>query len=185
MKKIDRLVIGEMLGPWVFGVAIFTVLISAGQFLFQITSYLASGADVWSTIKLLAYFMPGVIAKTLSMSMLLGTLLAFVLLVVLNVPGCWAATLGPGGVLRWLWAWLLASLAGGVVWAVLFWRRNPEDTHGRVPAEQARLDDLLRDDVARSRAIQIANLSLELPAWCQCAILRVVRFASALHRKAA
>jgi lipopolysaccharide export system permease protein len=77
VKKIDRLVIGELLGPWVFGVAIFTVLISAGQFLFQITAYLASGADVWSTIKLLGYFMPGVIAKTLSMSMLLSTLLAF------------------------------------------------------------------------------------------------------------
>ncbi len=77
MKRIDRLVIGELLGPWIFGVAIFTVLISAGQFLFQITSYLASGADVWATMKLLMYFMPGVIAKTLSMSMLLSTLLAF------------------------------------------------------------------------------------------------------------
>ncbi len=77
MKRIDRLIIGELLGPWVFGVAIFTVLISAGQFLFQITSYLASGADIWATMKLLMYFMPGVIAKTLSMSMLLSTLLAF------------------------------------------------------------------------------------------------------------
>ena len=77
MKQIDRLVIGELLGPWVFGVAIFTVLISAGQFLFQITTYLASGADVWLTTKLLVYLMPGVIAKTFSMSMLLGTLLAF------------------------------------------------------------------------------------------------------------
>lgn len=77
MKCIDRLVVGELLGPWVFGVAIFTVLISAGQFLFQITSYLASGADVWQTTKLLAFLLPGVIAKTFSMSMLLGTLLAF------------------------------------------------------------------------------------------------------------
>jgi lipopolysaccharide export system permease protein len=77
VRRIDRLVIGELLGPWVFGVAIFTVLISAGQFLFQITSYLASGADVWATMKLLLYFMPGVVAKTLSMSMLLATLLAF------------------------------------------------------------------------------------------------------------
>ncbi len=77
MKRIDRLVIGELFGPWLFGVAIFTVLISAGQFLFQITNYLASGADIWKTTQLLAYLLPGVIAKTFSMSMLLSTLLAF------------------------------------------------------------------------------------------------------------
>ena len=77
MKKIDRLIIGELLGPWFFGVAIFTVLISAGQFLFQITQYLASGADVVQTLKLLTLLMPGVIAKTFSMAVLLATLLAF------------------------------------------------------------------------------------------------------------
>lgn len=77
MKRIDRLIVGELLGPWVFGVAIFTVLISAGQFLFQITNYLASGANVWETTKLLTLLMPGVIAKTFSMSVLLAGLLAF------------------------------------------------------------------------------------------------------------
>lgn len=77
MRRLDRLVIGELLGPWAFGVAIFTVLVSAGQFLFQITSYLAAGADVWVTTKLLVYLLPGVIAKTFSMSVLLATLLAF------------------------------------------------------------------------------------------------------------
>lgn len=77
MKKLDRLIIGELLGPWIFGVAIFTVLISAGQFLFQITQYLAAGADVLQTLKLLTMLMPGVIAKTFSMAVLLATLLAF------------------------------------------------------------------------------------------------------------
>ncbi len=77
MKKIDRLIIGELLGPWIFGVAIFTVLISAGQFLFQITQYLASGAEIVQTLKLLTLLMPGVIAKTFSMAVLLSTLLAF------------------------------------------------------------------------------------------------------------
>jgi lipopolysaccharide export system permease protein len=77
VRRIDRLVVGELLGPWAFGVAIFTVLISAGQFLFQITNYLASGADVLVTMQLLFLLMPGVIAKTFSMSVLLATLLAF------------------------------------------------------------------------------------------------------------
>ena len=77
MRKVDRLIIGELLGPWTFGVAIFTVLIAAGQFLFQITSYLANGANVWQTMELLFLLLPGVIAKTFSMSVLLATLLAF------------------------------------------------------------------------------------------------------------
>lgn len=77
MKRIDRLVIGEMLIPWLFGVFMFTVLISAGQFLFQITEYLSKGADVWSTVKLLGLLMPGVMAKTFSMAVLLSALLSF------------------------------------------------------------------------------------------------------------
>jgi lipopolysaccharide export system permease protein len=77
VKCIDRLIVGELIGPWFFGVAIFTVLIAAGQFLFQITQYLASGVDIWLTMQLLSYLMPGVIVKTFSMSMLLSTLLAF------------------------------------------------------------------------------------------------------------
>ena len=77
MKKIDRLVLGEMLMPWLFGVFLFTVLISAGQFLFQITEYLARGADVWATVKLLGLLMPGVMAKTFSMAVLLSALLSF------------------------------------------------------------------------------------------------------------
>lgn len=77
MKRIDRLIIGELLGPWVFGVAIFTVLIAAGQFLFQITEYLAAGANVMTTMKLMGLLMPGVMAKTFSMAVLLSSLLAF------------------------------------------------------------------------------------------------------------
>ena len=77
MKRVDRLIIGELLGPWVFGVAIFTVLISAGQFLFEITRYIAAGADVWKTTQLLMLLMPGVMAKTFSMAVLLSALLAF------------------------------------------------------------------------------------------------------------
>ncbi|HXH60025.1 MAG TPA: LptF/LptG family permease [Fimbriimonadaceae bacterium] len=77
MKRVDWLVIGELIGPWVFGIAIFTVIISAGQFLFQITQYLAAGANPLETVKLLALLMPGVMAKTFSMAVLLATLLAF------------------------------------------------------------------------------------------------------------
>ncbi|MCB0825548.1 MAG: LptF/LptG family permease [Armatimonadetes bacterium] len=77
MKRIDRLILGELFGPWAFGVAIFTVLIMAGSFLFQLTDYLAKGVAPFTVFKVAMYLTPGVMAKTFSMAMLLGTLLAF------------------------------------------------------------------------------------------------------------
>ncbi|MBL8087294.1 MAG: LptF/LptG family permease [Chthonomonas sp.] len=77
MKRIDRLVLGEIIGPWVFGVAIFTTLIMAGSFLFQLTAYLAKGVDMWTVTKLATLLTPGVMAKTFPMAVLLAALLSF------------------------------------------------------------------------------------------------------------
>jgi lipopolysaccharide export system permease protein len=77
LKKLDKLIISEVFGPWVFGVAIFTVLIMAGSFLFQFTNYLVKGVSMFTVIELTVLLLPGIIVKTFSMAMLLGTLLAF------------------------------------------------------------------------------------------------------------
>ncbi|MCA0360346.1 MAG: LptF/LptG family permease [Armatimonadetes bacterium] len=77
MKRVDRLVLGEIFGPWVFGVMIFTVLIMAGSFLFQFTRLLSQGVPFGIVLQLTALLLPGILAKTFSMAMLLGTLLAF------------------------------------------------------------------------------------------------------------
>ncbi len=77
MKRIDRLIIGELAGPWVFGTAIFTTLIMAGTYLFKITDYLANGVSLMVVLKLTLLLLPGVIVKTFSMAVLLSTLLAF------------------------------------------------------------------------------------------------------------
>jgi len=77
MKKVDRLILGEIFGPWAFGVAIFTVLIMAGSFLFKFTELLSQGVPVQLVLKLTVLLLPGILAKTFSMAMLLGTLLAF------------------------------------------------------------------------------------------------------------
>ncbi|MFM9872045.1 MAG: LptF/LptG family permease [Fimbriimonadaceae bacterium] len=77
MKKVDRLILGEIIGPWIFGVAIFTVLIMAGSFLYTFTRFLSMGVPAWLVIKLTALLLPGILAKTFSMAMLLGTLLSF------------------------------------------------------------------------------------------------------------
>lgn len=77
MRRVDRLILGEILGPWVFGVMIFTVLIMAGTFLYTFTQMLSQGVSAFLVIKLALLYLPGIMSKTFPMAMLLGTLLAF------------------------------------------------------------------------------------------------------------
>lgn len=77
MSKVDRLVLGEIVGPWVFGVLIFTVLVTAGSFLFQLTEYIAKGASPLQVGALAGLLLPGIMAKTFPMAVLLASLLAF------------------------------------------------------------------------------------------------------------
>lgn len=66
-----------MVGVWVFGVAIFTVLIMAGTYLFKLTEYLVDGIPIITIAKLSILLMPGIIAKTFPMALLLSALLSF------------------------------------------------------------------------------------------------------------
>ncbi|MEQ1820963.1 MAG: LptF/LptG family permease [Fimbriimonadaceae bacterium] len=77
MKRIDKLIVGELAGPWLFGTAVFTTLIMAGTYMFKITDYLANGISLMVVLKLTLLLLPGVIVKTFSMAVLLSTLLAF------------------------------------------------------------------------------------------------------------
>jgi lipopolysaccharide export system permease protein len=77
VRRLDRLVLQELIGPWAFGVAIFTVLIMAGTYLFRITDLLAKGVPFAYVMELSLLLLPGVMAKTFAMAVLLATLLAF------------------------------------------------------------------------------------------------------------
>ncbi|HZH98440.1 MAG TPA: LptF/LptG family permease [Fimbriimonadaceae bacterium] len=77
MRRIDSLIIKELVGPWVFGVAIFTTLIMAGTYLFKLTDYIVSGISIGLIMQFTLLLMPGVMVKTFSMAMLLAALLAF------------------------------------------------------------------------------------------------------------
>lgn len=77
MKRLDRWVLGEIIGPWVFGVAIFTTLIMAGTYLFQITDFIVKGIGFGMVVELTALLLPGVMAKTFPMAVLLACLLGF------------------------------------------------------------------------------------------------------------
>jgi lipopolysaccharide export system permease protein len=77
LKRIDRLILSEMIGPWIFGVAIFTVIIMAGSFLFQLTNYMVNGISPSAIFSLTGLLLPGVMVKTFAMAVLLSALLAF------------------------------------------------------------------------------------------------------------
>lgn len=77
MKRLDKVILTEILGPWVFGVAMFSVLIFAGNYLFQISQYAVEGAGFGRVIQLTLLFLPSVIIKTFPMALLLAGLLGF------------------------------------------------------------------------------------------------------------
>jgi lipopolysaccharide export system permease protein len=77
MKKIDRLIAGELVGPWAFGVAMFTSLILAATYLGRITNYIVEGLPISTIVNITFLMIPAMLVKTLAMSTLLGALLAF------------------------------------------------------------------------------------------------------------
>lgn len=74
----DRYILKELLGPFFFGIAVFaSILVGTGP-LFRIAQYISQyGASLWTCSKLLAYSLPGIIALTFPMAMLLASLMAF------------------------------------------------------------------------------------------------------------
>jgi lipopolysaccharide export system permease protein len=71
------LIIIELLGPWTFGVAMFTVLVTSALYLAKVSDYLVQGVPAAEVFKFTALILPGVLVKTFTMAMLLATLLAF------------------------------------------------------------------------------------------------------------
>jgi len=77
LSILDRFIIKEMAGPFVFGMMIFTMILVAGDLLFEAARLVIErGIPVGVVIRLFLYRLPGVIAWTLPMSCLLATLLS-------------------------------------------------------------------------------------------------------------
>lgn len=78
MKLLDRHILRELIGPFLFGVAAFTSIMFAGKELFNITELLAEfGAPPLTAVELVLLFLPSLVVMTLPMSMLLSALLGF------------------------------------------------------------------------------------------------------------
>jgi lipopolysaccharide export system permease protein len=77
LKRIDSVIIRELVGPWCFGVAMFTVVLFAGTFLLQFSNFLVMGVSAMRVLELSALLMPSIIIKTFPMAILLAGLLGF------------------------------------------------------------------------------------------------------------
>ncbi|MDR1379039.1 MAG: LptF/LptG family permease [Synergistaceae bacterium] len=76
LRTLDRFVLGEISGPFVFGVLIFTMIFVAGDLLFQAAKLMIErGISLGVVVRLFLYRLPEVVGMTLPMSCLLSTLL--------------------------------------------------------------------------------------------------------------
>ncbi|WP_024821759.1 MULTISPECIES: LptF/LptG family permease [Aminobacterium] len=75
---LDRFILKEMAGPFIFGVMSFTMVFVAGDLLFQIASLIIEkGISLGVVVRLFLYRLPEVIILTLPMACLLSSLLTF------------------------------------------------------------------------------------------------------------
>ncbi len=77
MKKVDRLIISELVGPWMVGVAMFSTLLLAATYLGRITGFIVDGVPAMTVLKVTALILPPTLIQTFAMATLLGALLAF------------------------------------------------------------------------------------------------------------
>lgn len=78
MRILDKYILKELLGPFVFGIAAFSGVFVGTSTIFKIAKLMTTyGAPFGTAVKLFIYSLPGVIALTFPMSMLLASLLAF------------------------------------------------------------------------------------------------------------
>ncbi|MBP2632643.1 MAG: permease YjgP/YjgQ family protein [Firmicutes bacterium] len=78
MRILDRYIIKEMVGAFIFGIFAFSSVFIGSSTLFRIAQYVTQyGASTQAVIKLFVYSLPSIIVLTFPMSMLLATLLSF------------------------------------------------------------------------------------------------------------
>lgn len=77
MKKVDKLVLLDLIGPFGNGLAMFLLLVFAAGYLPQATDLLVRGVPLPTVARLVLLKLPGVVTQTFPMAMLLAGLLAF------------------------------------------------------------------------------------------------------------
>lgn len=76
-QRMDRLILSEIVGPFIFGVLMFTSLFFAGGEFVRIAEFIGRGVPIETVGRLLLLTLPYIIALTFPMAMLLAALLGF------------------------------------------------------------------------------------------------------------
>lgn len=78
IKILDRFIINELKPPFFFGIFAFSLLLVAGDLLFDLADLIVErGVPLWIVTKLFIYRLPGVVVLTLPMAMLLASIYCF------------------------------------------------------------------------------------------------------------
>lgn len=77
MRRLDALVLKELIGPWIFGVSMFTMLLIAATYLGRIARFLVEGVPASDVVKVTLLLLPAILVQSFAMALLLGALLAF------------------------------------------------------------------------------------------------------------
>ena len=77
MRLIDKLVLKEIIGPFINGLMMFMMLLFAAAYLFPATELLVKGVPLLTVLHLTILSLPTVVTQTFPMAMLLGGLMAF------------------------------------------------------------------------------------------------------------
>ena len=77
MALIDRLVLKDLVGPFITGMLMFLLLLFAAAGLFPATEMLVQGVKFWVVVQIVMFNMPSLVTQTFPMAMLLAGLLGF------------------------------------------------------------------------------------------------------------
>lgn len=78
MRILDKYILKELLGPFIFGICAFSSVFIGTSVLFRIAQYMTKyGVGLSVVLRLFIYSLPGIVVLTFPMSMLLASLLSF------------------------------------------------------------------------------------------------------------
>ncbi len=141
MRILDKYIIKELLGPFIFGICAFSSIFIGTSTLFRIAQYVTKyGAELSAVIKLFFLSLPSIIVLTFPMSMLLAALLAFGRLSGSNE----ITAMRSGGISFFRLAMPVFAVAFAVSVFSVFFSENV------VPQSNAAYNDIVRNQIERN-----------------------------------
>jgi lipopolysaccharide export system permease protein len=77
MRLIDKLVLKDLVGPFINGMLMFLILVFTASFLFPATDMIVKGVPIPLVMKFILYALPSLVTQTFPMAMLLAALMGF------------------------------------------------------------------------------------------------------------